>query len=233
MNFLLRPKSTEQGLTLLESLIALVVMSLAVAAMAHPMIMASATRLQNQKAEQALALAQAEVDRVRLLAERGDLTLAQLNQQLPPDAGSVNPNTVGAPISSTPSSLAACTTDRTQLTVTSWCSQDLDGNGSADLGVQTFRAKVQTSATDQIPVFFQMGVRVYTSQTLARYAGTPDLTTQTGNLKQTTGDSFTQKPLVVIYTPIIRSDYTNAQGSSLKEYCLALPAGTTATCPSN
>jgi type II secretory pathway pseudopilin PulG len=94
----LNPSKTESGLTLIEGLIAIMVISITVIAITPPILWATATRVQNRRAEQALQIAQGEIDRVRTLVERG-VSTASLSQ-LPPAAGENirgNPSPVNAP----------------------------------------------------------------------------------------------------------------------------------------
>ena len=59
------------GLTLIECLVAIAVIGLTAAVMAPVMVFSMATRVQSQRAEQALQIAQGEIDQIRLMAERG------------------------------------------------------------------------------------------------------------------------------------------------------------------
>ena len=63
--------ASEDGLTLLECLVAIAVIALTGAMIGPPLVMAAATRVQNRRAEQALQLAQGEVDRIRAMVIRG------------------------------------------------------------------------------------------------------------------------------------------------------------------
>ncbi|MEM9817765.1 MAG: prepilin-type N-terminal cleavage/methylation domain-containing protein, partial [Cyanobacteria bacterium P01_D01_bin.6] len=65
--------SDESGLTLIECVMAIVVVGLMGAAIAPMMVASVATRVQSQKAEQALELAQGEIDRVRIQFEQNNL----------------------------------------------------------------------------------------------------------------------------------------------------------------
>ncbi|MBD2100729.1 prepilin-type N-terminal cleavage/methylation domain-containing protein [Leptolyngbya sp. FACHB-261] len=233
MQYNARHRSTEQGLTLLEALVALVLVSVVIGAIAPPIILALATRVQNQRNEQALSVAQAEINRVRLLVDRGGLTSAQLDQLLPPKTtnNDTAPAAVPVPTSTTPATPANCNGDRSKLTVTDWCGVDTNADNKFDLAIQTFRTQVKTTTIQGIPVFFQMGVRVYTKQSIDAYAGN-GLKADTSRLKLTSGQSAVQSPLVVLYAPITRSDYTNSSDSALRQYCLSLAPGSS-TCPPN
>lgn len=64
---------SEAGLTLVECIMAIVVVGVVGAVIAPMMAISVATRVQSQRAEQSLALAQSEIDRVRIMFEQGDL----------------------------------------------------------------------------------------------------------------------------------------------------------------
>ncbi|MEM9504465.1 MAG: type II secretion system protein, partial [Cyanobacteria bacterium P01_E01_bin.43] len=90
--------SGEEGLTLIECIMAIVVIGLTGAAVAPMMLVSVATRVQSQKTEQALELAQSEIDSVRVLFEQGEVTPALLPPVLTGVAGDRAPNVAG-PIS--------------------------------------------------------------------------------------------------------------------------------------
>ena len=182
---------SEQGFTIIESLMAIVVITVLVVAITPPIFLAVGTRVQNQKAEQAMQLAQLQVDQVRVSIERGNYT----NNDLPPDGGTGPglPDAVGIPTSFT------CTT-------AAWsnaCPVDINSDGKPEFYVQTFRTNAINSGTPPQVVAFQMGVRVYSA--LAQ--GQSGLQTTQASLKFTTEQGNQRKfPLAVMYTPIVRSD---------------------------
>ncbi len=65
-------KPSEEGVSLIEALVGIMIITLVLSASAPPILLAAATRIQNQRAEQAMQIAQRELDRVRLLIEQGD-----------------------------------------------------------------------------------------------------------------------------------------------------------------
>ena len=92
--------SSQQGFTLLESLMAIMVITVVIAALTPPIFISVATRVQNRKAEQAIQLAQGEIDQVRRLVERGNYTTNELNSVAPVAAGGMTCLTnVSAPAS--------------------------------------------------------------------------------------------------------------------------------------
>ncbi len=67
----LRKKDSERGLTLMEVLVAVLMVSAVLVAITPPIFLTVATRVQNRKAEQALQLANGEIDQVRVLVQEG------------------------------------------------------------------------------------------------------------------------------------------------------------------
>ncbi len=197
-NKLSAPNQSTQGLTILECLIAMTIASIVLALISPPILLAVATRVQNQKAEQSFELAQLEVDRIRVLLERGNYA----NTELPPEIG----NTETFDNFSAPASGAAgFTTSRASVTKTKGLAVDVNQDGTYDFVVQTFRDDGATvSSTDTSLITFQMGVRVYTYRALT---GGGTLQTQSAPLGLTSGEGFQNtRPLSVIYTRLTRSD---------------------------
>jgi prepilin-type N-terminal cleavage/methylation domain-containing protein len=69
-----RSGASDSGFTLIESLVAIIVISVTVVAISPPIFWAAATRVQNRRAEQALSIAQGSIDQVRGKIERGGAT---------------------------------------------------------------------------------------------------------------------------------------------------------------
>jgi len=197
-NQLSSPNPSTQGLTIIECLVAMVITSVVLAFISPPILLAVATRVQNQKAEQSFELAQLEVNRIRVLLERGNYT----NASLPPLSASTSGigNT-----SALTSGTTGFTTDRASMTATKGLAVDVNQDGTYDFVVQTFRDAGQAvSTTDTTLVTFQMGVRVYVYKALTS-GGT--LLTKAAPLGFTSGDGFQNtRPLSVIYTRLTRSD---------------------------
>ncbi|MBR8837861.1 MAG: hypothetical protein DSM106950_28610 [Stigonema ocellatum SAG 48.90 = DSM 106950] len=180
----------EEGFTIIESLMAIVVITVVIIAITPPIFLAVATRYQNQKAQQAMQVAQRQVDQVRVLIEKGNYT----DSNLPPNAGTGQADAVAAPTSFT------CTTPASSNA----CPFNLNGGSTnPDFYVQTYRTQTQTAGNPAQTVAFYMGVRVYSA--LAN--GQLGLQTTQASLKFTTGQGSQRKyPLAVIYTPVVRSD---------------------------
>ena len=187
-------KRLEQGLTILECLVAVVVVSVVTASMTPPILVAVATRLQNQRAEQAFQLAQAEIDRVRLMLERGDYSTADL-----PPVSATSVRATSAP--------EGYVTAPTPITVTKGLAVDVDKDNINDFVVQVFRSAGEKISTDDTrPITFEMGVRVYSSRAF-QGASKPTLQTDPAPLTFTNGEGYQRtRPLSVIYTRLTQSD---------------------------
>ncbi|PSR18477.1 hypothetical protein C8255_07185 [filamentous cyanobacterium CCP3] len=188
-------RTQEQGLTLIECLVAIVVVGLVSSAIAPALVLSVATRVHSQKAEQALALAQSQIDSTRVLVERGEYTVADL----PPLATGLADRDVA-------------TAPGPNLGVTNPTNfayaqpVDIDGDGQPDFLVQRFRAIGES--VGGTPVAFAMGVRVYDRAASA----TGNLSTTPASLVMTsTGGRRNERPLATLYTTIATSN----QGESL------------------
>lgn len=186
-------KAQKQGFTLIECLVAIIMVALVASAIAPAMVISVATRVHSQKAEQALALAQSEIDSTRVLVERGgDFPIAAL----PPLAtGVADKNVKTAP------GPKLSITDATDFAHAR--PVDINGDGQTDFLVQRYRATGQLDAEDR-PVAFAMGVRVYDRSV----AGDDNLSTEKmASLVMTSGDGGrATRPLAVLYSTIATSD---------------------------
>lgn len=208
---------TDSGLTLIECLVAIAVIALTSATIAPVMVLSVATRVQNQKAEQALQLAQGEVDRVRLLVERNPVYSSEalkLAESLAAPLASTTSTTtqgtdivaVGPPTTSVPKATWAAN----GYVPSDVVAREIDANGdnTPDFVIQSFRggaAMVNVSPTTSMPVAFDMGVRVYDYRAMQQ--NPTDLTTDPASLSFTSGEGQRgTKPLAVLYTQIINSD---------------------------
>ncbi len=215
-----------EGFTLLESLIAIVILTVTIIAITPPIFWATATRVQNRRAEQASQLAQSEIDRVRAAVERQSVSLAQL----PPIAGAELAPDAAAPDNidetKTRSLVPGCDNDdgmqAANATDAVFIDTDPEPPGSTDpcapeFLIQTFRGQgvstftgIDPNATDG----FYMGVRVYS---IAAEDAIRDGTAQAepGRLGLTNGlGTQRTRPLAVLGTPVVRSD----DGNGLRIY---------------
>lgn len=199
--------SSEEGLTLLECLVAIAVIALTGAMIGPPLVMAAATRVQNRRAEQSLQLAQGEVDRIRAMVITGDATVATL----PALVTVTNLETHSAPTALMANTLKSpeCNTydaDVDVPTATEVLAVDIDGkddagNCDADFLVQAFRQNLDRDGETRD---FQLMVRVYAAKA-EDYFGS--LQQDQAGLGFTSGSGdYWRKPLTVLTTRINESD---------------------------
>lgn len=235
MQPLVQRQSTEQGFSLLEPLVAILILAAVMAAFTPPVVLAVATRVKNFRVEQAIKVAQSEVDRNRRLIDR-ETTATALNPQLPPAvaANATEPQNVGAPTSATPN----CT-NGIPATALSWCPVPTPDGSAPTLGMQVFRTQIFNldgtagSSTSKFPVTYRLGVRIYPIQALQQNAG--NLQTETSGLSLSPAAQSLRAPLAVLYGPIVRSDFSTTNESALRRLCALnnTTPGSTANCPLN
>jgi prepilin-type N-terminal cleavage/methylation domain-containing protein len=194
------------GFTLLECLVAIAIIALTAAVIAPALVLAVATRVQSQRAEQALGLAQAEIDRVRLIVERGGDYGATL-ASIPVTVTTASSATlVSAPtLFQVPASSTAVTSARPV---------NIDQDADNEYAVQLFRTQgIQVPAVaagaPSTPVAFQIGVRVYDFS--RGQANLGNLRTNEAALGLTSNEGEgNRRPLAVLYTDIAQSDRLGA-----------------------
>ncbi|MFH7244919.1 MAG: type II secretion system protein [Spirulina sp.] len=197
-------QANNQGLTLIECLVAIIMVALVASAITPALILSVATRVQSQKAEQAMALGQSEIDRVRQLVEQG--ALAQVDAQVPQAPNSVldsAPETqVGAAVGTT--NIKATPTSPTHTRAI-----DVNGDGVIDFAVQIYRTRGITDAAGE-PVAFALGVRVYDYDAVA--SGTSgNLSTEPLSLGITGGTGKrSERPIAAFYTTIAAAERGNS-----------------------
>lgn len=188
-----RLSTSEAGLTLIECVMAIVVLGIVGASIAPMLVISVATRINSQKSEQALQLAQSEVDRIRVLVERGEGNA----DVLPPDTGAATAATAVAAPDTLEATLADvdAVTDARQV--------DLDGDGEADFALQAYTTK-QLVNGDGVPQAFDLGVRVYdirafdAGQALSTEEASLGLTNNSGDRRR--------QPLAVLNTTVAYSE---------------------------
>ncbi|NER00415.1 MAG: type II secretion system protein [Cyanothece sp. SIO2G6] len=202
----------EAGLTLLECVVAIAVIALTGAMIGPPLVMAAATRVQTRRAEQALQLAQGEVDRVRAMVVRG-----QGNVNLLPDISTeANLEGQGAPTTTSGQLRTTNETcpdiDRYDATDASHVPAliqalpvDVDGDCDAEFLVQSFRYPLEFEDDDTvIAQDFQMMVRVYSARASNHF---DNLEVEEASLGFTSGEGdYWKKPLAVLTTRVNQSD---------------------------
>ena len=212
------------GFTLIESLVAMIVISITLVAIVPPIFWATGTRVQNRRAEQALAIAQGEIDRVRGVLERSD---APLPANLPPQVTKAEFASYRGPNPKSPwgnkmrsikpeFNTAETSTDRIQFPASAdtYVPVDTDGDGKADFMVQVFRdpgicAAVNPCVDPDTPRIFAMKVRVYSA--IAIGSELANLETQKAALIGTTGTGQARnRPLAVLSSQVARSVSSSA-----------------------
>lgn len=192
----------QQGITLTETLVAIVILTIFLVASTPPLLIAMNNRIQTRRAKQALDLGQQEIERVRLLVENGKY----VNNDLPANSGVTSPKTIFAFAAPTvfcggPGDGACPTTVPSNM--------GRANNASGDFYVQTFRDT--GILQDGRVVVFRMGVRVYSRLArpnlgnLKNTAKTPSLTIGSG----TGVGNQRYYPLAVFYSDFSNDDLTN------------------------
>lgn len=178
----------EAGLTLVECIMAIVVLGIVGAAIAPMLMISVASRINSQKSEQALQLAQGEIDRVRVLMERGEGD----SIEMPPATGDdTDVNDVPAP-----DTLETAFADVNA--VTDARAVDIDGDGEDDFAIQSYTTK--TFYVEGIPQVFDLGVRVYD---VRAFTSGQNLGTDEASLALTNNaGERTQLPLSVLSTRV-------------------------------
>jgi len=222
----LNPKSSsDQGLTLIESLVAVVMTGIIIAAIAPPLLFSAATRIQSRNAEQAQAIAREEIDRIRaaLSREEGIPVGGETGFAPPVSATSPLHNTAGPDTLVTTRSNLAYVNEAVVL--------DADGDGDDDFFVQLIRdSGVRFGsgfASGQLAVF-EMGVRVYD---IAAEDNLGSLNVEPASLGGT--NSLSQRdtnPLATAYVEISRSDLKLSL-DEYREYLQCQQPSPPPTCP--
>jgi type II secretory pathway pseudopilin PulG len=207
---------------------AIVVVGLTGAIVAPFMVISVATRVQNQRAEQALELAQSEIDRVRVEFEQSGA-----NENFVPVRYQ---NAVIAEASITcvgdeycPAQVAGPTSIDADNTVIDHDGDgekrvDINGDGTDDFFVQGFLVQRLDTDSDSIPNNYELGVRVYDIRAAGDFP-VGGLATDEALVGVTSSEGErTAKPLSVVYTSVGISedadslcnwiDYTNASNTA-------------------
>jgi prepilin-type N-terminal cleavage/methylation domain-containing protein len=221
----IRKPDQTSGFTLIESLVAVIIVTITVVSVLPPIFWATATRVQNRRAEQAVQLAQAEIERVRALVERGSYK----REDLPPVDGSRSDireaSTTTAP-PATASGIVRSTTancksnfDAAQPTdVKQYIAVDTDPNNGCkpEFMVQVFRSAgtlPDGSATDAAPDAFTIGVRVYAEPAFGTLNRSGVLETKSARLRGSSGlGQQSTRPMAVLYGTVVRSRTGSALG---------------------
>lgn len=205
-----RADDSESGLTLIECLVAIVVIALTTATIAPVMVFSIATRVQNQKVEQALQLAQAEVDKVRLTVEQGGDYGDRLGELSVFESPATSAAQVAAPTRFVANNSASVTalTDARRI--------DSDGDGDTDFAVQLFRTTgievaAATSGAASTPIVFELGARVYDARAENTLNDGGSLSADEAALTFSSGEGQrSTRPLAVLYSQVNQGDREGA-----------------------
>lgn len=194
--------SNQSGFTIIESLVALLVAGILLAAVAPVLVLATATRVQGRRVELATQAAKAFVDGVQTKT----ISDPPISTQLDP-ATSTTPRTLSGSTSDYLLSGASAPSDKTSLYCFNKDGTITGPNCTSDLFyIQAIRLAVTGSDPDQ-GQGYRLGIRVYRSDANIS-SSTPLTTTASANGQKqspfTTGLGNRQAPLVEMTTEIVR-----------------------------
>lgn len=195
---LLLGQATDSGVTLLEGLVAIAVIGITVSVMSPLIILSVGTRVQSQRAEQAFQLAQAEVDRIKLIVDRGGDYTLNIASTASTVVSTADFNAVPAPQN------IHSTQYVTNLLSTKGI--DVDNDGDNDFAIQLF--KTEGIENETRPVAFDLGVRVYRADVVE---SGKTLGVEQAALNMTSGEGRSgTDPLATLYTSVIKGDTSNS-----------------------
>ncbi len=212
-----------RGGSLLEVLAAMVIITTVLAIVSPMLFLVAASRVHTREVEQAMDLAQSEIERIQARMIRG-VPVADKDTRLPPKLTSGEVQDASAP-TSVVTDRASATTTADAFTV----DVDRDGNDD-DFIVQTFRdagACFGLGLSGEEIAIFRMGVRVYSIAAEGNLADSKG-ETEPASLFLGGFQDRTTRPLAVLYTEISRSDLP----VSLKSYENYLESSTRTGCSS-
>ena len=190
-------RANDSGLTLLEGLVAIVIIATTSAVMTPMVVLSVGTRVQSQRAEQAFQLAQAEVDRIKVIVERGGnytLNIAKTAPAVVSQADFDDKALVPPPTTIDNAAYATIITAARGIST--------DDDPAPEYAVQIFRTEGIERSPNR-PVAFDLGVRVYRADVVN---GGP-LEVEQARLAITSGEGQSgSRPLATIYTSIVQSD---------------------------
>ena len=224
------PASAQAGVTLLECLIAVAVIGITSALILPPLFVAAASRVQNRRAEQALQIAQGEVDRIQTMVASGSHKVRLINElnglpAIGTTSRTVSLDTIAPPAGVASSILKSVRTATTggcntytgqQIALNQALSVDVDGDCTADFYMQVFRdnnaATNLALGTNRLSNF-RLAVRVYSALALTSF-GSMSTPVLPASLQITSGEGNQRlRPLAVLYSQAVWSD----QSASLCE----------------
>jgi prepilin-type N-terminal cleavage/methylation domain-containing protein len=200
--------ANDQGLTLIECLVAIIMVALVASAIAPVLVISVASRVQSQKAEQALKAAQSEIDQIRVLVERREATADDIPLPVPNfNEGNDSIADVAGP------QYGALVAADAWPTVTQTRPIDVNRDGQDDFAVQIFRSPGGADIGG-VPIAFVLGVRVYDFDAV-NSDRTGNLLIEPASLGLTGGEGERrERPLAALYTTVSVGDTSE----SLCEY---------------
>lgn len=202
----------QAGLTLIESVVAIAVIGITVALASPVVLLSVATRVQNQRAEQAWRLAQSEIDNIRLLVERGGDYSDEIGVY--PITGAATVQETAAPV--------RFEDDLDDMNPLIAREVSIDGDEDPEFAVQVFRTAGISAGTPAVPIGFEVGVRVYDHRAAEPNVADGLLETEEARLGltgpgselnadgSTTGGTLfgnrARQPLAVVYTEILQGE---------------------------
>ena len=215
------PASAQAGVTLLECLIAVAVIGITSALILPPLFVAAASRVQNRRAEQALQIAQGEVDRIQTMVASGYHKVQPINglPAIGTISRTVSLDTIAPPagvassiLKSVRTGTGGCNTYRGEvISANQALSVDVDGDCTADFYMQVFRDndvltnRAPGPATNP-PSNFRLAVRVYSALALTNF-GSMSTPVLPASLQITSGEGNQRlRPLAVLYSQAVWSD---------------------------
>ena len=197
-------KSRQGGFTIIESLVAIVVVSVLLAAIAPVLLLSVATRVQARRIEFATQAAKSYIDGVRTKQIKPPAPPATDDTPLKDSPVTANPGSLNCAANSYCTNTTGATSTGTPPAPTNFYCIDLDGDNTCtnssttDMVVQVFRNK--TSETG-----YALGVRVYRANAFKSgiiFKASKDSVKQQQTFTGGTGFSKLQAPLVEMSTDI-------------------------------
>ena len=217
---LLKPALTgdkNRGSSLLEVLAAILIITTVLSFISPLLFLVAASRVHGRDVENAINLAQQQIDYVQTEMTRG-VDQMEENAILPPPLPSGDivlaapaPTTI---IAATNNSIIALA-NRTVITMPEQALRvDADNDGEDDFIIQTFRDEGQRFGNGLIPnqlAIFRMGVRVYSVEAESNLQGGSG-ESEAASLSFLKGlKERTKQPLAVLFTEVSRSDSRSSQ----------------------
>ncbi|MEH1839265.1 MAG: hormogonium polysaccharide secretion pseudopilin HpsB [Nostoc sp.] len=217
--------SDESGFTIIESLVAMLVVTILLAAIAPTIVIATATRVQSKRVEQATQAARTFIDGVKTGAVTAPTTTIAPTGTLAGNLLNPSSTSMPPPTSSTSTSLYCVIKDiNNNLTISN---PDCTSNTSKIFYIQAVKITASTTSTDSTGIpkdGYRLGIRVYRSDidfTKTVYASDSSNRKTQNTFTGTLGDR--QSPLVEMTTEI------GSKNTSFNALCqrLAITSSTT------